>query len=341
MAEDNDEDGENGQTDGEDGGRFGDRDGGLGDGHCDGFPGSDRGCAERALLGLGVENTGVCLHEEDEHAGGQEHGNDGSNGLSVPLELGRSAQQETDTEINHKIGTLASGSRGDSTSDQVHPLGSLGDVSSSGGGTSENELSSFGGGGERGGISHTSALDGKESKDETQEDCENRHADIEVILQTEDNAGSNDDEDQWRAPLPHLNLVLLAGRVLDNVFGLDVALSLEEVGVLSNLVGGGVHSHGHALPCTLKREPDEFVLNTELSKGRGNHDKNTGPQKPVTWRRVVNGVLEAKRVEADEVSPFRELWVTSFEPGNACSQTGVDESGPNNTFFNISKNSTC
>lgn len=268
------------------------------------------------MLRLGVEDTRVGFHKQNEHAGGQEHGHNRANGLSVPLELGGSAQQETNAEVDHKIGALASGTGGDGTSDQVHALGSLGDVSSSGGGASENELGGLGCGGEWGGVSDTGALDSKESKDETQKDREDRHAGVEVILQTEDDAGSDNHDNQCRTPLPHLDLVLLSGRVLDDVLGLDVALSLEEVGVFADLVGRDIHRHGHSLPGTLQRKPDEFVLNTELRKGRGNHDKNTGPQKPVTRRRIVDGVLEPERVEADEITPFRELWVAGLEPGN-------------------------
>lgn len=203
---------------GKDAGLDGDADAGVGDGLGDSGPSSHgRSLEGTVVIVVGVDDAGVGGGEEDEHARGKENGDQGADGLGDPLLQRRGAEEETSTEIRSKVGGHIGSAGGDTSSNEIEALCILDGVTVAGSSTTKDELRSFGGGGERCGISDGADLDTEEGKYETEDACQDSEADVHLPLEVADD--ERDDEGYGKAKHPHpvLNLLLRWEWVLDEV----------------------------------------------------------------------------------------------------------------------------
>jgi hypothetical protein len=106
VADDNHKRAEDGEDDGEDTGRGGDGERRVSDGHSGSTPCGNGGDGESTRLGVDVDDAGVCGCEELEHCWREEDSYDCADTLGEPLLDGRSAEQESSTEIARQIGRL-------------------------------------------------------------------------------------------------------------------------------------------------------------------------------------------------------------------------------------------
>jgi hypothetical protein len=183
-------------------------------------------------------------------------------------------QQEANTEVNHQIRALTGRTACNGTTDKVHTLGVHDGVTM--GGSTKDELTRLGGGREGGGVSGTGTLDCEESEDETKENSQDGKANVEMVLQAEDDTCGDDNNYQRGSPLPELHLVLLWCWVLHKtIVGLAVGLLLEERAGTAQLGGYSIAANGECFPDTLESGENEAPLHTEFSKGGADHEKDT------------------------------------------------------------------
>ena len=193
----------------------------------------------------------------------------------------------------------------------------------------KNDLRSLGGSSKRRDISDSSALDGHEREEESEEDGKNGHSNGHVVLNTEDNANADDGEEQTGSPHPHLDLLVRGGRVLNKVL---VCLGTSLLGpgqFTTELLANSVETGSNTTVESLESEVDDLVLKYELGEGDGNHEKHTRPQHPVTGRRPV--LVASSQAERSEVSvsvPFGAALAEVSSPGHVVVHKSRSDDGP-------------
>lgn len=217
MAEDDLENGEDAEANGEDAGRARDGDVGAGDNLGHSSPGTDGRNQEGAVLGLGVRDAGVGSGEQDEQTGRKPNGDEGSDSLGDELLVGRCAEQETGTEIGRQSRGNVSSAGGETGGDEVDLLGVLDGVTGAGGGTTDNKLSGLGSSSKRCLISDTTDLDGEEREQEGENQGEDGDTNVDLPLQSHDDASQDDGREETNNPDPGLDLLLGSRGVLDSI----------------------------------------------------------------------------------------------------------------------------
>jgi hypothetical protein len=284
-------------------------------------------------FGFAVDDAWVGLREQHEQRWCENGGNDCTHTLGKPLLDWRCAEQETNTEVAHQIGSLVSTHTGNGSTEQIQTLCVGGCPVLALGGTTENDLRGLGGSSERSDIGDTSALDGKEGEEEGQEDGEQGHADWHVVLHTHDDADTDDDYNEQRCPVVPLDFFLGFCRILNQVTFLLHTLLLEE-GVGDTLLAAVhvVQPLAGRTPDCLGDEAKELVLQEQLSERDDNHEQYTGPEEPETWAGVVLvGGLGSERAEAHVAAPVLVHGRVFVDNGRADSDFVVDESWTNDT----------
>lgn len=178
------------------------------DGHGDGSPRGHGGGGEGAgVVLIWADDTGVRTHEEDEDAWREPHGDEGADGLGVPLGARGRAEEETGAEVRGQGGGHVGCARGDTACDEVEGL-FLADREVLGGGdAAEDELRGFSGCGKRGDVCDTAALDAEEGEHEGEDRGQDGHADVHVELEGADDTGHDEGDDEAETPFPGADLV--------------------------------------------------------------------------------------------------------------------------------------
>jgi len=274
------------------------------DGLRDGGPGGHGRRREGArVVVVRVDDARVGRREEHEHARCEPDGDEGPDGLGLPLLDRWRAQEEAGAEVARERICDVRRAGGDAAGDQIQTLRLL-QVVHSGGGAAEDELRGLGCSGERRGVGDGADLDAEEGEQEAQEGCQDRETDVHPPLDMADDEGDNEGDNQAEHPHPVLNEVLRTRGVFDELLMALARAVLGEEGdglaaLLGGIVEGGVDFAEDGLQC----HPDYFVLDKELSEGCTDHDHDTWPEKPVTGGGGVAISKAAERGERHVVVP--------------------------------------
>lgn len=324
-SEDDESGGEDGEADRQDTGSLGHwkaASGGDGDGNrspC--ASGWDTILADGSIH---VENAWGGGGEEDEEAGSEEDGSEGTAELSEVLSNWLGADEVTGLEITSQIGSLSCGTTSNHTGEQVDSEG-VGVLASSWvgvgsvlavGDTTNDELGSLGDGGDWVNVGDTSSQDTNEGKDESEDDGEDRDSDIDLECNTLDNAGDDDgdegngDDDEPRDLIPLRCWVNERSEL-----GLNCLLARAGADHVADLQGDGRKASGDGAP-----------FNGEFDEGGDQHDEDTNPEEVVSRRSLSGGwVLGRHAVVASEGN-----WAAVGNI-NTNSAASCDHSGTNDT----------
>jgi hypothetical protein len=286
---------ENTHGDGEVSRRLGNGDAGHGDSGGNSLPSSDGGSSEGADIGgivAGLVDTRVSRHEEDEDTRSQEDGDESSHGLSVELQLGRSLEEETNSEVaDERVGDVGS-TRGDVTSDKVDSLSIL-DGKVALGDTTVNKLRGLGGSSKRSTVSDSTTVDGHESKDNTEDTGEESKTSVHVELSLTDNHGEDESGESAGDPDPCGNLLLSRSKVLDTTVSISLGSLAGEPGVVSATGDEAVVDGASRLvDGELETIEDDLSVEEELDKRVDHEDHDTRPEHPVSGRGDVVRVVD-------------------------------------------------
>lgn len=327
MTEDSLDDGGGTKDDGEDTGVEWDPDIWISDGASDGGPCSNRWCSEWAVLdgGGGVDDTWVGGGEEDEDTWGEPDGDEGSDHLGIPLLVWWSAEEETGTEIRGQSGGDISTTGSDGTGDQVKLL-RLADVVDTigtcdtevvalagdvGGGTTHDQLGSLRGGSKWGDISDGSDLNAEEGEEEGKDQGEEGEPWVHLPLDVADNHGHDSGGDKPAHPHPVLDLLLWGSEISDNVLivgDVVAGVLLSERASLALGASALGETSVHLVPDGLESNTDNLVLDEQLNERAADHDHDSWPEEPVTWRWLLSWVGQSREgEESGEVLPWSFL----------------------------------
>lgn len=325
MTEDSLDDGGGTKDNGEDTRVEWDPDIWISDGSSDRGPGLNRWRKEWAALDAGVVDTWIGGGEEDEDTWGEPDGDEGSDHLGIPLLVWWSAEEETGTEIRGQSDGDISTTGSDGTGDQVKLL-RLGDVVDTigtcdtevvalagdvGGGTTHDQLGRLCGGSEWGDISDGSDLNAEEGEEEGKEQGEDGEPWVHLPLDVADNHGHDSGGDKTGHPHPVLDLLLWSSEISDNVrIGGDAVTGVllgERVGLALGASALGETSV-HLVPDGLESNTDNLVLDEQLNERAADHDHDSWPEEPVTWRWLLSWVFQSREgEESGEVLPWSLL----------------------------------
>lgn len=323
MLDDSLDSAENTHGNGEVGGGLGDRDAGHGDSSSDSLPSSDGGSSEGAdISGIvaGSVDAGVGRHEEDEDTGGKEDGDDSTHGLGVELQLGRSLEEETNSEVaDERVGNISS-TGSNVTGNKVDSLGVLdGEVVL--GDTTVDKLGSLGGSSKRSTVGDSATIDGHESEDDTEDTGEESKTSVHVELNLTDDHGENESSESTGDPDPSRDLVLSGSKVLNTTIGISLGSLLSEPSVavttgLESVVDGA----SGLVDGELDTIPDDLSVEEELNERVDHEDHDTGPEHPVSGRGNVVGVVDTSHdAESSDAFPL------TLTDGNTNALTIVNE----------------
>ena len=345
MTEDSLDDGGGTKHDGENTRVEWDTDIWISDGTSDGSPGSNGWCSEwTAPLEVGVIDTWVGRGEEDEDTWGKPDGDECSDHLGIPLLVWWSAEEETSTEIGDQgDGDISTTSR-DRTGDQVKLLG-LGDMVDTigacdtevvalagnvGRGTAHDQLGSLCGSSEWGDVSDTSDLNAEKGEEEGKDQGKDGEPWVHLPLDVADNYRHDSAGDKTAQPHPVLDLLLFGSEISDDVLiaGVDVAgvLLRERVGLALGASALGETSV-HLVPDGLQSNTNNLVLDEQLNERAADHNHDSRPEEPVTWRRLLSWAVQSTEgEESHEVLPWSFL-----PPGKTNTLALGDENWTDNT----------
>ena len=252
---------------------------------CDGY-GPPCGSRGYAVLADGIvigelEDAWGGRGKEDEESDREEDGSESTDELSEVLGNGLGSNEMTSLQVTSEIGSLGSGTGSDHTREQVDSE-SVHVVTGDGingvdvlavGGTSHDELGSLGAGRDWVDVGDTSGENTNEGKDKGEDDGEDGEADIDSEADTLDDAGDGDGDEGDGNPDPPRNLVLLwCGVDLGSLLELDGRESLAGTELVADVVDGGVEAGSDGAP-----------FDSQLDKGRDQHDQDTDPEEIVSW----------------------------------------------------------
>lgn len=322
VTKDSLNDGGGTKHDGEDTGVEWDTDIWVSDGTSDGGPGSNGWCREWAVRDLRIIDTWVGGGKEYEDTWGEPDGEEGSDHLGIPLLVWWSAEEETGAEIGYQSHGDISTTGSDGTGDQVKFLG-LGHVVDTigtcdtevvalagdvGGGTTHDQLRSLCGGSEWGDISDGSDLNAEEGEKEGKDQGEDGESRMHLPLDVADNHGHDSGGDKTGHPHPILDLLLGGSEISDNLLIVDDTVAGVLLGERVGLALGASalsETSVHLVPDGLEGNTNNLVLNEQLNERAADHDHDSWPEEPVSWRWLLSWAVQSREgEESGEVLPW-------------------------------------